>query len=104
MMIPALNTPETFASLVSALSIISGVLPSPPSSFLQVYRLYGSCMDKVWAELTPAAAAARGGSTTPVLMWEKEPYPEDSEIQYNFTKCERMGVCRHGQECAWGRC
>ena len=37
--------------------------------------------------MTPEAAAARGGaSTAPVLMWEKEPYPEDSAIQYNFTK------------------
>mmetsp|Transcript_36555 Transcript_36555/g.81376 ORF Transcript_36555/g.81376 Transcript_36555/m.81376 type:complete len:1235 (-) Transcript_36555:10-3714(-) len=52
----------------------------------EVYRLSGSTMDKVYAALTPEAAAARGGSTEPMLMWEKLPPVEDMDMQYNFTK------------------
>ena len=39
--------------------------------------------------MTPEAAAVRGGSTSPVVMWEQDPYPEDSVVQYNFTKWVR---------------
>ncbi|GAX79051.1 hypothetical protein CEUSTIGMA_g6491.t1 [Chlamydomonas eustigma] len=52
----------------------------------EVYRLHGSTMDKVYASLTHDAAVIRGKDSAPVLMWEKESYPEDSEVQYNFTR------------------
>jgi len=51
----------------------------------EVYKLSGSTMDKVVAQQTKDAAARRGGSTDPVVVWTKSPYPEDHEIQYNFT-------------------
>ena len=54
-------------------------LPTRPDWYFRLSR-------QVYCEMTPEAAAVRGGSTAPVVMWAQDPYPEDSVVQYNFTK------------------
>ncbi len=54
----------------------------------QVWVLSGSTADKIYAQLTPAAAQARGLAAPPPprLVWEKSPYPPDAAEQYWFTR------------------